>query len=285
MSDAPACSLVVSSYNQAHTLRATLDSILAQDESPVECMVIDQASTDATVNILREYAGQIDWESVSQADCAAAVSRAFNRSRGELMWWVSGADKLTPWGVRLVSFVFKNLSPVQWLTSGTPLTWTRSQMCISTGLADGYSRNTFFAGRNLKTSPYFHCPIWRQGTAWRRSLWDKAGARVASPLDQAGDFELWLRYWNHAELYTMNIPLAGQQAVAEEIESAAYWGAATDHLNRAGRQPSPSGLILRARGQIMRRIPSTRQRFAHPAPHIWISPPTLECGISTHYIL
>lgn len=43
-------------YNQAHLVRETLDSILAQNYSNMEIVVGDDASTDGTQDILREYA-------------------------------------------------------------------------------------------------------------------------------------------------------------------------------------------------------------------------------------
>ena len=59
-------SVVVPSYNQAQFIRATLDSILAQDHGDVEVLVYDGGSADATVSILESYDGKIEF--VSQKD-------------------------------------------------------------------------------------------------------------------------------------------------------------------------------------------------------------------------
>jgi len=53
-----AISVVMSVYNGAPTLEATLDSILAQTERDFECIVIDDGSTDATPAILAAYASR-----------------------------------------------------------------------------------------------------------------------------------------------------------------------------------------------------------------------------------
>lgn len=284
MSDAPLCSIIVSDLNQASTLRVTLDSIFSQEQQALECFVI--TANDDTIQMLRasETRG-LRWERASATTRVDVTNRAFANARGELVWWLSGADKLCPWATRLASFVFQNLPQVQWLTSGTPLTWTPTQLAVSTGLADGYTARAFYAGRNLQTSAYFHFPIWRAGTVWRRSLWEKCSAQIKSELAEAGDFELWARFFQHSDLHTMNIPLAGQQTNASPIETQTYWQHATQHLNRYRRPAAPSKLVRRAQAQLMRRIPSLRERFAQPAPHVWISPPTLECGIGKHYIL
>jgi glycosyltransferase involved in cell wall biosynthesis len=49
-------SVVMGVYNGAATLRATLDSILAQQDVDFEVIVVDDGSTDDTPAILREYA-------------------------------------------------------------------------------------------------------------------------------------------------------------------------------------------------------------------------------------
>jgi hypothetical protein len=192
---------------------------------------------------------------------------------------------MCPWAARLAGFVFSRLGQVQWLTSGTPLVWTPNQVAISAGLADGYAKRAFFAGRNLATSPYYHFPIWRAGTVWTKSLWQMSGGRIAFPLSQAGDFELWTRFWEHADLYTMNIPIAGRQIAAGDMESGIYWRAAAKHLEEHAIPTPPSKFALRAQGQLVRRFPALQERLSQLAPHIWISPATLECGVSSHFIL
>jgi glycosyltransferase involved in cell wall biosynthesis len=47
--------------NEAQFMRQTIDSVLAQSALPVEWVVVDDGSTDATAAILREYAAQYPW--------------------------------------------------------------------------------------------------------------------------------------------------------------------------------------------------------------------------------
>lgn len=54
----PLVSIAVTTYNGAKYLRAQLDSLLAQDYSNVEILVADDGSSDATLDILREYESQ-----------------------------------------------------------------------------------------------------------------------------------------------------------------------------------------------------------------------------------
>lgn len=56
MENLPKVSVHVITYNQAHFIRQTLDSVLAQDYENLEIVVADDASTDGTQLILKEYA-------------------------------------------------------------------------------------------------------------------------------------------------------------------------------------------------------------------------------------
>jgi glycosyltransferase involved in cell wall biosynthesis len=55
MAFSPAVSVVVPTYNRADLLSEALDSILAQDWSPLEIVVVDDGSTDDTPRILERF--------------------------------------------------------------------------------------------------------------------------------------------------------------------------------------------------------------------------------------
>lgn len=277
-------SVVVTSANHATTLPALLDSIFEQEAQAIECRVVDEASTDGTREILRAFSARLaGCESVAPGERVAALNRAFSQMRGDIFLWLDGGDRLVPWAFRLVSFVFSRLD-VAWLTSNTPVAWSPSNLCIAAGLSDGYARKPFFAGRNLKTSVYFHHPIWRNGTYWTRALWQASGSRIALPLAAAGDWELWMRFWAHADLTGISVPLAGRQMRARPETNDAYWQQATQLLKANGATPPPSRLEQAVKRFLARRFPAARARWSFRSPQVWIAPPTEECGISWHSI-
>lgn len=51
----PRVSIIVPAYNAAHYIQKTIDSILAQTFTDFECIVIDDGSTDDTVNLVAKY--------------------------------------------------------------------------------------------------------------------------------------------------------------------------------------------------------------------------------------
>ena len=83
---------------------------------------------------------------------------------------------------------------------------------------EGFSRAGFLRGE------YFPRPgslnsgwIQQESTFWRRSLWDKAGGRVDASLRVAGDFELWARFFDHADLYGVTTPIGGFRIHGEQF--------------------------------------------------------------------
>lgn len=51
----PLVSIIIPTYNRAHLIGETLDSVLAQTYTHWECIVVDDGSTDATNDIMQQY--------------------------------------------------------------------------------------------------------------------------------------------------------------------------------------------------------------------------------------
>ena len=59
----PLVSIVIPAYNHDRYLGEAIDSILGQDYSNVELIVLDDGSTDGTRQILESYGSRFYWES------------------------------------------------------------------------------------------------------------------------------------------------------------------------------------------------------------------------------
>lgn len=97
MSTVPSVSVVIPVHNGERYLAATLESALAQTCGPLEIIVIDDASTDATPQILSSYAAHIE---VIRHNAASGPARARNegiqRARGTFIAFLDADDLWEP---------------------------------------------------------------------------------------------------------------------------------------------------------------------------------------------
>ena len=96
----PQISVVVPNYNHARYLPQRLESILRQTYPYFELIVLDDASTDRSVEVLRPYAtrGEIQLVANTQNSGSpfAQWARGANLARGELLWIAESDDFADP---------------------------------------------------------------------------------------------------------------------------------------------------------------------------------------------
>lgn len=101
-SDRPLMSLIIPAYNAAATLPATLDSVLSQEFSDYEVIVVDDASTDTTVDVVRSFISRFSGRlKILRQGVNGGAARAYNRGLAEACGRYIGrcdADDLIPEG-------------------------------------------------------------------------------------------------------------------------------------------------------------------------------------------
>lgn len=220
----PKISIVTPSFNQGAYLESCLRSVLDQDYPNLEYIVIDGASRDNSLEILRRYAPRLSsWVSEPDEGHFPALEKGFARSSGEIMGWVNSDDLYLPWTLRVAGEIFASLPQVSWITSQYPILVDVKGSAVQTRRLDGFNRRAFYRGRNVPLNRFFYTGfIQQESTFWRRSLWEQAGSRLDVTLPLACEFELWARFWQHAELHAVGVPLAGFRVQPEQKTHRGY---------------------------------------------------------------
>jgi glycosyltransferase involved in cell wall biosynthesis len=207
----PRITIVTAVRNGARYIEDTIRSITSQNYPNLEYIVVDGVSTDGTLDIIRRYEKDIAWW-VSQPDKGVyeALNTGFLRSTGEIMGWLHASDKLQPGGLRVVGGVFRELPEVEWIT-GHPTAYSTDGAGFTVQELARWSRLRFLAGANQY--------VQQESTYWRRSLWERAGGALSTAYRAEGDFDQWVRFFRHAQLYTVDAFIAGYRAHPDALSS------------------------------------------------------------------
>lgn len=206
----PVISLVTPSFNQAQFLGATLESVFQQQYPALDYVIVDGGSTDGSRELIAQHSSRFSWWcSEPDGGMYAALNKGFAHTRGEIMGWLNSDDILLPGALHTVGEIFARFPSIEWLSSLSLSTWTPAGRCIGVSSIESYSRSAFLDGGYLPGGPRHYGWIPQESTFWRRSLWEKAGARVDDSLKLAGDFDLWSRFYAHADLVGTPAPLGG----------------------------------------------------------------------------
>ncbi len=208
----PKITLVTAVHNGEKYLEATIRSVLGQGYPNLEYFIVDGASTDGTVEVIRKYEGHIaGWISEPDNGMYDAINKGFAQTSGEIMGWLNSSDQLHTGGLFVVGSVFETFPELEWIT-GRPTGFSPEGLTIKVGNIPRWSRYRFLAGANKH--------IQQESTFWRRSLWERAGGKLSTEYRAEGDFELWVRFFRHAKLYPVNALIAGYR----HHEDALSWG-------------------------------------------------------------
>jgi glycosyltransferase involved in cell wall biosynthesis len=179
----PLVSIITPSFNQARYLEATIQSVLSQNYTRLEYIIVDGGSTDGSVEIIKKYEGKLAWW-VSEKDQGQtdAINKGLAHAKGDILAWINSDDAYEPNAIS---------SAVDFLQAHPEI-----------GLVYGDANYINEAGSVIGRFPaaqtdlvrlrrgYVHIP--QQAAFFRADLW-----RVVGPLDPsfyfAMDYDLWVR--------------------------------------------------------------------------------------------
>ncbi|MEW6571398.1 MAG: glycosyltransferase, partial [Nitrospirota bacterium] len=110
--DKPLVSIVIPTYNQADYLREALNSLIVQTYSDWEAIVVNDGSTDCTIEVMEEYANKdlrVKAFSKPNGGITSALNFGLDKAEGDFFCWLSSDDLFYPKKLELQIKAFQTL--------------------------------------------------------------------------------------------------------------------------------------------------------------------------------
>ncbi|MGF9693067.1 glycosyltransferase [Rhizobium sp. 0TCS1.26] len=177
----PKVSIVMPTRNHGHFIRASIDSVLSQDYENIELLVMDGASTDDTVEILRSYGDRIRWISEPDKGQADAINKGMELVDGEVLAYLNSDDILLPGAVETAVSYF-NDHPECDMVYGNA-----DYIDVDGNITGAYATANYSFERLMHD-----CCVCQPAAFWKRRIVERIGPFDAS-LQTAMDYDYWLR--------------------------------------------------------------------------------------------
>ena len=100
-------SIITISFNSEKTIERTIKSVLAQTCKDYEYIIVDGASKDGTLDIIKKYeplfGGRLKWKSEPDKGIYNAMNKGIERSKGDIIGIVNSDDWLEPNALEIVN--------------------------------------------------------------------------------------------------------------------------------------------------------------------------------------
>jgi glycosyltransferase involved in cell wall biosynthesis len=208
-------SVIIPSFNRAHTLPRALDSVFAQSYAPQEVIVIDDGSTDGTRAMIEACYPQCIYLAQSNLGVSQARNVGIEHANGE---WLALLDSDDSWLPNKLQKQMESLAASSDLRlCHTDEIWIRNGVRVNQ------------MHKHAKHGGYiFHyclplCAISPSATLLHRSLFEEFGL-FDPELPACEDYDLWLRICSAEAVDYVNEPLVVKYGGHEDQLSRRHWG-------------------------------------------------------------
>lgn len=172
-------SIIIPTYNRAHLIGETLDSIIAQSYKNWECIVVDDGSTDNTATLITDYIKkdnrfQYHQRPVDRKKGANACRNyGFELSKGEYIKWFDSDDIMHPDFLEKQVEVLENNSDLDFCASQS-LTFYKDSADQTKNEANRNPKHSLVLSYLVKNHFFFTgAPLWRKEYFYQKELFDE----------------------------------------------------------------------------------------------------------------
>ena len=177
--------VVTVSFNNAATIRQTIESVLSQTWKKKEYRVIDGGSSDGTIEILKEYSNRIHWTSEPDKGIYDAMNKGWLGARNEYVGFLNADDFFAHPGVLQEMVGTLRRAPDSWAVYGdlAYVDAVNTGKIIRYWKSGAYNRSAFLLGW-MPPHPAFYI---------RRDAFAFFGGFNSADFISAADYEFMLR--------------------------------------------------------------------------------------------
>ena len=194
----PLVSVIIPTYNRGWIIKEAIDSILAQDYTEFELIVVDDGSTDHTSDVLDSYGDDIKVLFQKNKGVSAARNRGIAEASGKFIAFLDSDDLWLPQKLT-VQIEFFNQTPDA-LICQTEEVWIRNGLRVNPK-----KRHKKPSGMIFNPSLEL-CLVSPSAVMIRRSLFGRVG-KFDETLPACEDYDLWLRISCRFPVHLIDTPL------------------------------------------------------------------------------
>ena len=230
-----AITVVTPVLNGARFIRRTIESVLAQEGNfTLEYIICDGGSTDATIDIVREYGEHCQLIQRSDSGPADAINYAMEQARGAIGCWLGADDLFSPGALSLVVEAFSENPKAEWLYGRCRIIDSR-ELEIRRWITNYKNLLGRRYSRHLLGTENF---ISQPATFWRMPLWRRCGG-LDCCYKAAFDYDLWLRFAACSSPLVLPQYLASFRRHPDSISEQGYVQQFAEELAISKREASP----------------------------------------------
>lgn len=203
-------SVIIPTYNRSRTIRAAVDSVLAQTGPRLEIIVVDDGSSDETYDILRGYVekGFITYLKQENKGPASARNLGIKNSNGEFVCFLDADDTLQLNSIQTrhsafrrypgLGLLFSDYTKVQ-LENGKPVVLTEKELehidfltYIARDHIKSSDEDIYLFNKGIFYELVLRCFIWTGTAMIPRNVFTEIGY-FDEELRIGEDHDLWLR--------------------------------------------------------------------------------------------
>ena len=209
----PLVSVIIPSFNRGQVVSEAVESVLAQDYHPLEIIVVDDGSTDNTIEKLMPFKEDIILFTQKNRGVSAARNTGIKLSNGEYTAFLDSDDLWLPEKISCQIDFFKNNPNA--VICQTEEIWIRNGKRVNPG-----KKHKKLSGMIFEPSLNL-CLVSPSAVMMKKNLFDIKGY-FDEKLLACEDYDLWLRIGSTVPIYLIDKPLIIKRGGHDDQLSAGH---------------------------------------------------------------